>query len=453
MDDSSRSIQSGIAKLFHVERRETPAVLAGLLMFFLLFTAYFMLRPVRETMGIAGGVRNLQWLFTGTFLATLITLPIFGWLASNLSRRTLLLWVYAGCAAVLVGFAASFAVNADNVWPARAFYIWLSVFNLVAISLAWSVLADVFMASQAKRTFGLIASGASIGGLVGPLLGTVLVGPVGHAGLLLVSAFLLLGSAATGSYLHRWRDAHPQQERAETTISPREPLSGNPFAGATATMRSSYLLGITMFVLLLASVNTFLYFEQARLVAQYFPSPTGQTRIFGMIDAVVQSLSLLTQVLVTGKLAKRLGVGVLLVAVPITMAAGFLALAAAPVFAVFVIVMVIRRVGEYALVRPGREMLYTVIPPEEKYKAKSFIDTVVYRGGNAVSGWIKHAIDLVSDSPAVAMVVGAALATCWGFCGSFLGHRERAFEASQERSPNPSGVTLTPIFKGERNAI
>src|SRR5690606_12756464 len=161
------------------------------------------------------------------------------------------------------------------------------VFNLIAICLAWRVLADVFVASQAKGTFALIASGASIGGLAGPLLGTVLVGPAGHAGLLLISACLLLASAAAATWLHRWRDVHPEEECAEVAASRRKPLGGNPFAGATATIRSSYLLGITLFVLLLASINTFLYFEQARLVAGHFPDRTEQTRIFGMIDAVV----------------------------------------------------------------------------------------------------------------------------------------------------------------------
>jgi len=431
MTVSSSAAPQRIARLFNVEPREVQAVLAGLLMFFLLFTAYFMLRPVRETMGIAGGVRNLQWLFTGTFIATLLTLPIFGWLASKLPRRTLLPWVYAGCAAVLLGFAASFWATPGNVWSARVFYIWLSVFNLIAISLAWSVLADVLVASQAKRTFALIASGASIGGLVGPILGAVLVGPMGHAGLLLIAALLLLASASAAAWLHRWKDAHPLEEDADTPVERRKPLGGNPFAGATATLRSPYLLGITLFVILLASINTFLYFEQARLVAQHFPDPTQQTRVFGLIDTVVQALSLLCQVLVTGRLAKRLGVGVLLVTVPVAMAVGFVALAIAPMFAIFVVVMVLRRVGEYALVRPGREMLYTVIPAEEKYKAKNFIDTVVYRGGDAVSAWLKRAIDVVSDSPAAAMVIGAFLAAGWGLCGFFLGRRERALEASQ----------------------
>src|SRR5690606_19418837 len=383
---SSQPTPGAVAKLFNVEQREVPAVVAGLLMFFLLFTSYFMLRPVRETMGVAGGVRNLQWLFTATFVATLVVLPVFGWLASRLPRRTLLPWLYGGCALVLGGFAAGLQAAPQDIWIARAFYIWLSVFNLFAISLAWSVLADVLVPGQARRTFALIASGASIGGLAGPILGAVLVGPMGHAGLLAMAAMLLLGSAAGAAWLHRWRDADPATATGQDEAARRKPLGGNPFAGATETLRSPYLLGITGFVLLLASINTFLYFEQARLVAEYFPDRTTQTQVFGAIDAAVQALSLFIQAFVTGRLAKRLGVGVLLVSVPVAMAVGFVALAAAPLFAVFVVVMVIRRVGEYALVRPGREMLYAVLPAEQKYKAKNFIDTVVYRGGDAVSG-------------------------------------------------------------------
>ncbi len=444
---ASPRLADRLTRLFNIDRHEIPAVLAGLSLFFLLFTAYFMLRPVRETMGVAGGVSNLQWLFTGTFIATLAVLPVFGSLASRLSRRTLLPWMYGACALVLVTFAAGFIVAPDNLWIARAFYIWLSVFNLFSVSLAWSVLADILVAGQAKRTFALIASGASIGGLCGPILGAVMVGTVGHAGLLLISAALLLASAAAGVWLHRWRDAHPVVSE-DNSNKRRKPLGGNPFAGATETLRSPYLLGITAFVLLLASVNTFLYFEQARLVAQNFPDRTTQTQVFGLIDAVVQALSLLLQIFVTGHLAKRLGVGVLLTALPVAMALGFVALAIAPIFAVFVVVMVVRRVGEYALVRPGREMLYTVVPDEQKYKAKNFIDTAVYRGGDAISGWLKRAIDLIGDSPALAMIVGAVLALCWGFCGFFLGRRERAIEAAQSADPDTPTVFLTTQSQG-----
>ncbi|WP_085720192.1 NTP/NDP exchange transporter [Pseudomonas sp. B22(2017)] len=412
----------------NIQPGEGPAVIAGLLLFYLLFTGYFMLRPVRETMGVAGGVDNLQWLFTGTFIATLACLPLFGWLASKVQRRYILPWTYGFFASNLLLFAVLFARNPEASWAARAFYIWLSVFNLLSISLAWSLLADLFSTAQGKRLFGLLAAGASLGGLSGPILGTLLVAPLGHAGLLVLAAALLLGSIGATLYLQRWRKLNPLPAQAERADS--RPLGGNPFAGATAVLRSPYLLGIALFVVLLASVSTFLYFEQARIVSETFTDRTRQTQVFGLIDSVVQALAILTQVFLTGRLARRLGVGVLLVAVPLVMAAGFLWLALAPVFAVFVVVMVVRRAGEYALVRPGREMLFTVLPVEDKYKAKNFIDTVVYRGGDALSGWLKRALDVMGEYPQLAMLIGTLIALGWALTGGVLGRRQARLESA-----------------------
>ena len=417
-----------LSRLFGVQPHEAPAVAAGLAMFFLLFTGYFMLRPVRETMGVAGGVDNLQWLFTGTFVATLAVLPLYGWIASRVARRTIVPWVFGLVVASLLGFAASLALQPDNVWAGRAFYIWVSVINLLLISLAWSVLADVFASAEAKRLFALIAAGASAGGLLGPLLATVLVGTLGHGGLLVLSSLFIAGSSAMALWLHRWRDLHPF-DGAEMPLQRRQPLGGNPFAGATAVFRSPYLLGIALFVVLLATVTTFLYFEQARFVAELFPDRQRQTQVFGLIDTVVQALAILTQLFITGRIARRMGVGVLLVAVPLVMAFGFLWLALAPVFAVFVVVMVARRAGEYAFVRPGREMLYTVVPAEQKYKAKNFNDTVVYRGGDALSAWVKRLLDLMGEHPALAMFIGAGIALVWAGTGFALGRAQRRRES------------------------
>ncbi len=415
-----------LGRLFTFHDDETPAVVGGLALFFLLFAGYFMLRPVRETMGVAGGVDNLQWLFTGTFIVTLLALPLFGWVVARARRRRILPWTYGFLASNLLAFALVFAVQPDNLWVARAFYIWLSVFNLLSISLAWSVLADLFSNEQAKRLFGLLAAGASLGGLVGPILGTLLVGVVGHAGLVLLATLFLLGSIGAATYLQRWRDRAPLPAEAEHPRS--RPLGGNPLAGAGEVLRSPYLLMLALFVVLLASISTFLYFEQARLVAQTFTDRTRQTQVFGLIDTVVQALAILTQLFFTGRIARRMGVGVLLVAVPLVMVAGFLWLALAPVFAVFVVVMVVRRAGEYALVRPGREMLYTVLPAEQKYRAKNFIDTVVYRGGDALSGWVKRGLDVLGEHPQLAMLIGAGIALGWAATGGWLGRRQRRLE-------------------------
>lgn len=421
-----------LARLFGVDERETAPALVGASMFFLLFAGYFMLRPVRETMGIAGGVDNLQWLFTGTFFATLVAMPLFGWLATRARRRRVLPWTFGFFALNLAGFAIGFHWAPDNLWFARSFYIWLSVFNLIAISVAWSVLADLFPTSQAKRVFALMASGASLGGLVGPLLGVILVGRIGHAGLLWLAAVLLVAAIEVARRLQHWRDAHPFHAEASAAARAR-PLGGSPFAGFTQVLRSPFLLGIALFVLLLASVTTFLYFEQARLVELTFPDRTDQTRVFGTIDVIVQCLAIGSQLFLTGRLAQRLGVGVLLVAVPLTIVLGFFWLALAPTFAVLAVVMVVRRAGEYGLVRPGREMLFTAVSPQDKYKAKNFIDSVVYRGGDAVSGWAKALTDAIAQQPTLAALIGAALSLAWAFTGAGLARAHARQAAAQEQ--------------------
>ncbi len=404
-----------LSRLLGVEREDLPPALAGILMFFLLFAGYFMLRPVREAMGIAGGVDNLQWLFTGTFVATLAAIPLFGWIAGKVARRRILPWTYGFFALNLLGFAAAIAWRPDDPWLARGFYIWLSVFSLLSVSVAWSVLADLFRVGQAKRLFALVAAGLSAGGLAGPVLGVLLVGPLGLPGLVLVGALFLVASAAAAGRLQRWRDRHPLDD--DDAPQRARPLGGNPLAGLSTVFASPYLMGIATFVVLLASVTTFLYFEQARLVELRFPDRDDQVRVFGALDAIVQGLALVTQVFFTGRLARRLGLAVLLATVPLVMAFGFLWLALTPTFAVLAVVMVVRRAGEYALARPGREMLFTVVSPQAKYKAKNVIDTAVYRGADAVSGWVKAGIDAFASHPAVVGVAGALLALAWAATG------------------------------------
>ncbi len=444
------TLRVAVGQWLDVEPHEAPAVALGVTMFFLLFAGYFMLRPVRETMGVAGGVDRLQWLFTATFGATLVALPVFGWIASKVPRRRIQAWTYAFFGSHLLAFAAALAARPDDVWVARTFFVWLSVFNLLAISLAWSVLADVYPSARAKRQFALLAAGASLGGLAGPVLGTLLVGRIGIVGLLLLATAMLAASAVAGAALQRRRDrVAPDPRAAVDAVTPAagRPLGGDPFDGARAVLRSPYLAGIALVVVLLATASTFLYFEQARLVAEAFPDRVRQTQVFGIVDIVVQTLSLAAQLFVTGRIARRLGVGALLVAVPLVVAVGFLWLALAPVFAVLAVVMVVRRAGEYALVRPGREMLYTVVPAAEKYKAKNFVDTVVYRGADAVAGWVKAGVDAVSSHPAAAMLLGGAIALVWAGNGALVarafGRREQAAAADRGAVP-PRGAAAPP---------
>ncbi|WP_417311426.1 NTP/NDP exchange transporter [Ectopseudomonas khazarica] len=422
-----RALTRRLARAINAESGELPAVLAGFALFFCLFAGYFMLRPIREAMGITGGVSNLQWLFSATFVVMLLAVPLFAWLNSKVPRIQFIDWVYGFFCLNLLAFVLLFRLDHDSVWLARVFYVWISVYNLFVVSVAWSLMADVFDAAQARRLFAFIAAGASVGGLCGPLLSTLLVGYVGESGLMLMAAVLLGVAISLKRYLMGWREGRGAgRPGAQASESPRRPVAGNPFSGLTRLLRSRYLLGVGAFILLLTSVSTFLYFEQARLVAALFPDRAEQVRVFGVIDFVVQAGALSAQLFITGRLAQRLGVRVLLALVPALVSLGFIGLALAPTFAMLAGLMIVRRIGEYAFVRPGREMLFAPLDAESKYKVKNFIDTVVYRGGDALSGWAKAGLDMLGQGTWLVAVVGAFCAALWGLLGWYLGGRADA---------------------------
>jgi len=418
MATAPTSLRARAARALGIHDEEIAPATCGFAFFFFLFCGYFMLRPIRETLGIQAGVNQLQWLFTATFVATLAVVPLFGWLSARVPRATLLTWVYSLFALTMAGFAGLLHLRPDSVWAARAFYVWLSVFNLFVVSIAWSLMADVFRMESAKRLFALIAAGASAGGLCGPLLGALLAGALGPAGLLLLSALMLTATLPLKQWLLRWRAA----ARADTGLEDMQrPIAGAVLAGISRIFRSRYLLGISLLVVLLATLNTFLYMEQARLVADTFPDTAQRIRVFSALDFTVQTLALLSQVFITGRVAARLGLRFLLTAVPLAVGVSFLALAAFPVFGVLAAAMILRRAGEYALIRPGREMLFTAVPPEDKYKTKSVIDTVVYRGGDAASGWVKAGVDMLGHGTALIALLGAAVALGAAAVGYGLG--------------------------------
>lgn len=416
-------LRGRIARALGIHEEEIAPAACGFAFFFFLFCGYFMLRPIRETMGIQAGVNQLQWLFTATFFATLAVVPVFGVLSSRVPRSTLLTWVYGLFALTMAGFAMLLHLQPGSVWAARAFYVWLSVFNLFVVSIAWSLMADVFRMESAKRLFALIAAGASAGGLCGPLLGALLAGVLGPAGLLLLSALLLAATLPLKQWLLRWRAA-TRTDVSQQDI--KQPIEGAVLAGISRIFRSRYLLGISLLVVLLATLNTFLYMEQARLVADSFPDTTQRIRVFSALHFTVQTLALLSQVFITGRVAARLGLRFLLTAVPLAVGLSFLALAAFPVFGVLAAAMVLRRAGEYAFIRPGREMLFTAVPPEDKYKTKSVIDTVVYRGGDAASGWVKAGVDMLGHGAALIALLGAAVALGAAAVGYALGKQADA---------------------------
>jgi AAA family ATP:ADP antiporter len=365
-----------------VQPEELPALLAAFATLFCMFSSYTILRPIRDTMGITSGVEKLPYLFWATFIAMLLLQPVYGWLTSRLRRPVFLPWVYAFFTANLLAFYFWFNLQQDHTWIARTYYVWVSVFNFFIVAVFWSLMADVFTREQAGRMFGFIAAGASTGGLVGPLVASRLALPLGTINLLLISATLLASSLFFMMRVIRWHRHFGSGARGAEVDTP---LGGSVLAAFHQVLRSPYLLGIALFVILLSWVTTFLYLEQQAFVAKVFATRDERTRFFSDVDFWVQTFSLITQLFVFGRLYKWVGHRAMLVSVPLLMTAGYAVFALLPTFAVLVGVLAVRRVGEYAITRPCRDSLYTICTREEKYKAKSLIDTFIYRGGDATS--------------------------------------------------------------------
>jgi len=407
-----------VSRLVAFEPGEAAGALWSFAYFFFLLSGYYVLRPLRDEMGITGGVQQLPWLFTGTFVAMLLAVPAFGALTARLPHRRFLPAVYYFFIANILGFYVLFTAGIGVAYIARAFFIWTSVFNLFVVSVFWSFMVDRYSNAQARRLFGFIAAGGSAGAIVGPALTAVLATAWGHIQLLLLSAGLLVAAVVCIHVLLRLPSADrdsPARDRA---------LGGGIWGGVGAVARDPYLLGIAGFILLYTTLSTFLYFEQAQLVRAAFDDAAQRTALFARIDLAVNILTITTQVFVTGRILQRVGAPVALAAIPVLLIAGFAALALAPLLAVLVGLQVLRRAGDYAITRPARELLFTVVGREAKYKAKNVIDTVVYRGGDAVSGWFFAGLQALGLGLAGIAWVGVPIAAAWAALAWQLGRRQ-----------------------------
>jgi AAA family ATP:ADP antiporter len=371
--------QRWLERVVAVRPEEVRALLWSFAYFFCLLAAYYILRPLRDEMGVAGGVRNLQWLFTATFLTMLAAVPLYGALVARLPRRRFIPLVYHFFVANLAIFWALLALDFERQSVARVFFVWLSVFNLFAVSVFWSFMADLYRSEQAKRLYGFIAAGGSAGALAGPAITIGLAQTLGVVNLLVVAALLLEVAVLCAVRLE------PRQEQgAEGPPT----IGGGALDGLMMILRSPYIAGIALWVALLSVAATFLYFEQAAIVAAASDDPAVRTRIFATVDLAVGVLTLAVQCLATGKLIQRFGVGPALALLPFVFAAGFAVLAAAPVLAVVIAFQALQRTANFAISNPAREVLFTVLARDEKYKAKNVIDIVAVRGADAAGGWL-----------------------------------------------------------------
>jgi AAA family ATP:ADP antiporter len=381
---------------------ERRAVAWSFAWFFCLLACYYILRPVRDEMGVAGGVRNLPWLFTATFLVMLVAVPVFGALVARLARRVFIPVVYHFFALNILAFWVALRYG-DPALVARVFFVWISVFNLFAVSVFWSFMADVFSSTQAKRLFGLIAAGGSAGALLGPLVTVAIVGWIGPANLLFVAAVMLEAAVFCAQRL----------EFGERKPGGDARVGGSWFAGLVMVFRSPYLAGIAFWVFGLSVAGTFLYLQQADIVSHASADPAVRTRIFATIDLTVGVLTILVQFLATGKLIERYGVGRAAALLPLVFAVGFGVLAAWPVLAVVVAFQALQRTANFAMSNPALQLLYTVLPREEKYKAKNAIDLLVFRGSDALAANIFSGLRAAGlQAPAISLVAVPVAAAC-----------------------------------------
>ncbi len=421
------ALQRQLARFAKVEPRETAAVVAAFCLFFFVLGSYFAVRPVRETVATLLGRDRVADLWFYTALFAILIVPLYGWLIARFRRSILLPWVYGAVAVILGIIGFNIQMDESNLRVGTFFYVWISVLNLMLVSVFWSFLLEMFSAEQTKRLFGFIAAGGTFGALVGPLIARVLVDSIGNSGVLYIGSVGFLGAIICQRILigiwNRERNERLAAATNNAAITPDEGLGGNPFAGVFIVLRSPYLLGIASFVVLLSAVNTFLYFEQLRIVTETFEDTTRRTEVFATIDFVVQSLTIFSQLFLTGRIASKLGVRTLLTFVPFLMVIGFMLLTVFNVFGMIAALLVLRRWGEYAFIRPGREMLWGSLDTESKYKAKSFIDVPVYRAADYVGAQAKTALDAVGTSPTSAALIGALLGVLWVGNGWLLGRK------------------------------
>jgi AAA family ATP:ADP antiporter len=347
--------------------------------------------------------------------------PLFGWAAARLPRRRLVPWTYLFFIANVLVFYALFALGVAPPMVARAFFVWVSVFNLFVVSLFWSLMADLFRPEQAARLFGLLSAGGSCGALAGPTLTALLAAPFGTANLLLVSCGFLGLALVCITALIRRAGAGASAGTARTPAEPGDSIGGTTWSGIAEIPRSPYLLGIVAYVLLYTVLFGFAYLELARMVSVTYNDSAQRTALFAQMDLAVNIITLLGQLLVVAKFVEKLGVGAALALLPALGLAGFVAIGLAPVLAVLIAFQILRRAADYAIARPAREMLFTVLTREAKYKSKNFIDTVVFRSGDAASGWVYAALKSLGlglAGLAAAAIPGVIL---WLVLGLWLG--------------------------------
>jgi AAA family ATP:ADP antiporter len=436
--------------LLNLRREEVGPVLIAALFFFCVLTALMLLRPARDALGMERGIESIRWLFIGTAVVTLAVNPLFGWLVSRLRRLQFIGATYGFFVLSLVGFWAllMFAPGVIGQRSGQVFYVWFSVFNLFVTMVFWALLADRFSSEQGKRLFALISVGGTLGAIFGPWLTSQLAEPLGTPNLLLVAGGFLLLALVTAWLLVRVAPdrADIYSPAAAGFASEAERIGGSAWAGLQAVFRSRYLTGIAGYILLMTVLATFIYFTRPQMVAAVSDSMDARAAILGNIDMWTQIAVLVLQLTLTGKIIQRFGLGVALAVLPVATAIGFIGLAVYGSFALLILLEAANRAVQRGITRPAREALFTVVGREEKYKAKAFVDTFIYRSGDVVGAQTEGALGRLGLAMGGLVSVVVPLALVWAALGLWLGRAQ----ARRVALPPPSSVAPAHSYPDER---
>ncbi|MEJ2129663.1 MAG: MFS transporter [Woeseiaceae bacterium] len=408
------------SKATNIRQNEIAAALLSLFFVFSLMLAYNIMKPVRDAMAPDWSDTETAWLWTYNFGFSLVAVSLYGFAVSRTRLKVLIPGVYAFFAASFVLFYVAASTVKDATLVDKSFFLWISVFSLFHISVFWSLMSDLFTREQAPRLFAFIASGASIGTIAGSSVTLLLAKVVGTLNLMLIAALILVAIVPIVGVLYRLRSTSLATDGEPLTSDAI--VSGNPFAGFRDFVRNPFLLGIALFIFLYTSIGSFAWFEIKNLLEPFERDERAQ--IWAAINLTVNVLAIVTAMLITGRIAERFGLARTLALVPLAVAVGFAVLVVNPVLAIVIVAWIILKSGNYSITRPGREMLYTLVSREERFKAKPVIDIVVYRGGDTLAGWsfagLTAGLGLGMGGVAA---VGVAIAIIWAMVGVYLGRK------------------------------
>ena len=418
-------IKNTVSKFINLSTRIKPnEIRATLLSFsfvFLLMTAYFILRPVRDAMSSDWTDTELSWLWTSTFFFSFLAVSLYGEIISRIKFNYVVPGVYVFFSISFFAFNFLSLVLIDPDIINKIFYVWLSVFSLFHVSVFWSFISNIFSKEQAPRLFGFIASGASIGAILGPSVPILFANQVGTMNLLIIAGIILLIPVPLISWLEKIQFSELKHHKVNLDET-KNTIKKDFLSGFSSLIKNPYLISISLFILFYVVMNTFIYFELRKLLIDF--DRDARTQIWASIDLIVNVLAIVTAIFLTGRITTRFGMPTTLALIPVLMVLGWLVVAISPILLFLIGLQIIRRAGNYAITKPGREMLFTLVDNEARYKVKPVIDIVVYRGGDMLTAWFYTFLTATLGLGLSGVsIIAAAVASLWALTGLYLGKR------------------------------